>query len=148
MNRRVKAFWIPGLVILILSLGLWPVLRWAFPMGLQFEISLRRLFALVYPRWLLSLAALGALCAYWSRSAGGRVGERLVAALFPVFVQFVILSARLVVTLPRTAPRHWADLFSGLLTWVLVPALAAVMGSLPFLRRTSAMPGPAAGGRV
>jgi hypothetical protein len=144
MNRRVKALWIPGVLTMLLSLGLWPVLRWAFPMGFQFIIGSSRLFVLFYPPWLLSLAALGALGAYCSSRAGGTIGERLIASLFPALQQFIVFSARIVVALHGAAHRRWGDVFSGLLTWVLVPALALLIGSLAFLRRNTAMPGPSA----
>lgn len=142
MNRRVKALWIPGLLTLLLSLGVWHVVRLVFPMGLLFTIGSRDLFVAFYPPWLLSLAALGALGAYCSWRAGGTTGERLAGSLFPAMAQFIVFSARLAVVQPATVPTRWEGVLCGLLSWVVVPAAALLIGSLPFLRRNHAVPGP------
>lgn len=145
MSRRVRVLWIPGLLTLLLSLGVWHVVRRAFPEALpQFTIGSSHFVVWFYPPWLLGLVALGALGAYWSRSAGGTTGQRLVASQFPALAQFVVHSARLVVALPGAAPTRWGDVLFGLLDWVVIPAFAAVIGSLPFLRRKSPRAGPSA----
>jgi hypothetical protein len=149
MNRRVKAVWIPGLLILLVSLGVWRVVRWAFPAAPpQFTIGSSHFLVWFYPPWLLSLLALGALGAWCSWRAGGTTGQRLVASLFPALAQFIFFSARLAVVLPAAAQRRWDEALSGLLGWVAVPAFALLIGSLAFLRRKLAVPGPSAGGRV
>ena len=145
MNRHVKAFWFPSLLTLLLSLGVWRALRWAFPMGFQFAIGSPHFFVWFYPAWLLSLAALGALGAYCSWRAGGTTAERLVAILSPAFALLIVHSARLAVVLPGAGPGRWGGVVSGLLSWVGVPALALLTGSLVFLRRNSTTVGPSAG---
>jgi hypothetical protein len=149
VNRRVKASWIPGLLTLLLSLGVWHVVRRAFPEALpQFTIGSSNFVVWFYRPWLLGLVALGALGAYCSWRAGGTTGQRLVACQFPALAQFVVHSARLVVALPGAAPTRWGEVLSGLLGRVVVPAFALLIGPLAFLRRKPAMPGPSAGGRV
>jgi hypothetical protein len=149
VNRRVKAFWIPGVLTLLLSLGVWHVVRWAFPVAPpQLTIGSSHLVVLFYPPWLLSLVGLGALGAYCSWCAGGRMGERLVASLFPALAQFIVFSVRLAVVVPGAAHRRWGDVLSAPLNWVGIPAVALLIGSLAFLSRKPVMPGPSAGGRV
>jgi hypothetical protein len=149
VNRRVKGLWIPGLLTLLLSLGVWHVVRRAFPESLpQFTIGSSNFVVWFYPPWLLGLVALGALGAYCSRRAGGTTGQRLVACQFPALAQFIFLSARLAVVLPGAAHRRWGEVLFGLLDWVVIPAFALVIGSLAFLGRKPAVPGPSAAGRV
>jgi hypothetical protein len=149
VNCRVRAFWIPGVLTVLVSAGVWHVVRWAFPVAPpQLTIGSSHFVVLFYTPWLLSLVGLGALGAYCSWRAGGRTAERLVASLFPALAQFIAFSARLAVALPGAAHRRWGDVLPALLNWVGTPAVALLIGSLAFLSRKPAMPGPSAGGRV
>ena len=88
MTNRVKQFWFPALVTLLLSMGLlmliqvfgpspWTVSRksgWTFVAPV----------AVIYLPWLLSLPVIGALGAYLSNRAGGSRRAIYFSIVFPV----------------------------------------------------------------
>ncbi len=136
MNARTKNLWLPGLVMLFLSsvllmfitrFGPFPKMVWLDP----------RQPLLLYVPWLISLPVFGALGAYWSKRAGGRVTERIVAGIFPVLMLtgafFMILPIAYV--FDRKIPFSMFVTSFGLilLSWVIIPGAALLLGALPFL---------------
>ncbi len=82
MKKRLHQLWIPGFVVLILSMLVLPVFQ---NLGFQpriAESSPNTIF--FYVPWLLSLPLLGALGTYLSSRAGGSRGTALLASVFPV----------------------------------------------------------------
>jgi hypothetical protein len=90
--------------------------------------------------WLLALPIIGAIAAFWSQRAGGRVSHRLFVSLAPPIIWLGIM---LIILLPLALviDRHVPFSFKleGLLTyivaWVLLPSIPLLLGAAPFLRK-------------
>jgi len=145
MNERTKNLWLPGLVMLFLSsvllmfitrYGPLPIFVWIDP----------RVPLLLYVPWLVALPVFGALGAYWSRRAGGRVRARIAAGVFPV----LMLAAAFGMILPIALifEGHGWRMFQAkalvifLLQWVMIPGAALLLGALPFLRNHASETAP------
>jgi len=105
----------------------------------------------VYGGWLLILAGIGAFAAYWSRRAGGSIVNRTPGALFPAATIVAALGS--LVTNPELKMALIASVFTpadvpilrvlpvianSLVGGILLPAIALMVGALPFLREKSA----------
>lgn len=156
MNYRTKTFWLPGFAAFILSSGLLALF--------QFEDVVPRFYWLTgqmgsghpffafYIGWLMTLPLVGAIAAFWSDRAGGRVLQRALAALAPSLGMLGFLIIAPVISLfiflspfflkPRHMHFHlslgliliW--LLTYFVNWVLLPAVGLLIGSWPFLRRS------------
>lgn len=134
VQNRVRQLWFPGLLTLILSMGLLTMLlkhglqprmaSWNGPDTIPF-----------YVPWLLTLPLFGALGAYLSLRAGGSARAILFSGIFPMLSLaacfFVILPLGFV--LDRSAMFHLtlAGFLGLLLGWVVVPGAALLIGALP-----------------
>jgi hypothetical protein len=87
--------------------------------------------------WAAVLPLAGALGAFVSWRSGGRPGQRVVAALFPALViaglAFLFLMWEVLEPTMR-GEGVLSHFFDALVVWVLFPALALALGTLPFLR--------------
>lgn len=141
MNYRTKSVWLPGLLTLTLSMGLFWFLDRA---GLHPRIVwMNNPPLLCSLPWLLALPAFGAGGAYGSRRGGGGNTEQLLAAVFPAAAMAILFLAVLPVALVVDSHVPLVDIFSGLasgmLGWVVIPGVALVAGALAILathRRT------------
>lgn len=164
LNERTKHFWLPGTTTLFASAGCLAILQFA---GVQADFeplwlhggaaipnSIYLPLAIYWP-WLCFLPFFGAASAYWSRRAGGSKAVQTAAGFFTAFVFFAILLMALVssfiiggltgdVPVGRTL---FLELIGALVSWVVIPALALLLGVLPFLGRASA-PGRSIGAAV
>lgn len=139
MNYRSKVLWLPAFCTFALSMGLLALLQIA---GFQPRIYWldRRLFIPFYVPWLVVLPLVGAIAAFWSQRAGGRVLHRVLASLAPVMIWLGIflLMLPLAMVIDRHVPLTLK--LEGLLTyiaaWVLLPSLALFLGTVPFLRKS------------
>jgi hypothetical protein len=147
LNQRIQTLWMPGVAAAILTVGV--------------SVAVNRvassLFAgphtavFAYGGWLLILTGVGAFAAGWSRLAGGSIADRIGAALFPAAMILAALGS--LVTNPDLKIVVIASVFSpgdvrisGLLPviansvagGILLPAVALLVGALPFLRRKPA----------
>jgi hypothetical protein len=138
MTNRVKQFWFPALVTLLLSMGLlmliqvfgpspWTVSRksgWTFVAPV----------AVIYLPWLLSLPAIGALGAYLSSRAGGSRRAVFSAIVFPVlpYLAFFVVALPVIAIFNDYLAHHFmfSALLLGLFAWVLVPGAALLTGGL------------------
>lgn len=141
MNRRARAFWLPGLFscLFCFSLlkamvfaGLEPRFVWLAPaMGVAFYIP-----------WFVALIVVGALAAWWSRRAGGAVRERLEAALLPSLAMTILFTVLFAISLPFEHHHSLGWMVVAylvmLLAWAVLPGAGLLLGALPFLG-----PGPA-----
>jgi hypothetical protein len=138
IKQRIQAMWLPGLAATIASLVL--------PMGVGFVAdqvyAAPRAAMFVYDAWLVMMAGIGALAAYWSRRAGGSKFSRVTAALLPAGVLFVVIVIVLVASLITLnhppASMTLAGMARSMVRAVLLPAAALLAGALPFLRGKSA----------
>lgn len=141
MNERTRRFWLPGVFTLLLSEALLMLAARVgpFPRVIPFGEALP---LVLYWPWLLTLPVVGALGAYWSRRAGGRLLVRLGASLFPAACPFAFFS--MLLPLAFIVDRHvplalkMSSLAVVLCNWVLFPGAALLVGALPFLKSTAA----------
>ena len=138
MNQRSRTLWVPGLITLTLASVSLMVLQ-------MFTFSRPRVHwidgaeVVVAFGWLLSLVPCGALGAYLSRRAGGSRRNSIIASLFPSLVMLAVLCLVLPVRLfieRNTYLLHHPWYFGRLLlTWIVVPGFALLLGALPVLWR-------------
>jgi hypothetical protein len=148
MNHRVKALWLPGVWTSALSMLLLRLFQipWA---PAPYVFWLRNGMALViYWRWLLCLPVIGAIGAYLSRHAGGKLVQRLLAVSFPVLGMISLLALMspfvLVYDLARYHRSELLPIAILLLGWGVLPEAALLLGALPFLRGDAAESGQVA----
>ena len=148
MNYRVKALWLPGACTIALSGVFLRLLQIRSAPAPYVIWPTHDIPLVIYWRWLLCLPLIGALGAYWSRRAGGKLLERALAASSPalawlcfpgVFIPFVLVFQWIAHHNALLVP---AALF--LLDWVVLPGAALLLGALPFFRGHAAESRPAA----
>ncbi len=156
LNDRTKRFWLPGMSMLLASAGFLAILQaagfrpyftvlWlrggpASPHGLYWPLML-------YFPWLCFLPFLGAAGAYWSRRAGGSPAVQAAVGFFSAFVFLAIFVTVLLFAFVIggimgnvSTPQTLSPEFGGaVMSWIVIPAMALMIGVLPFLRgRTQA----------
>jgi len=144
MTRRWKTMWLPGLAVSVAAQGLLLALGALGAAGRTVWHPPLPPVLLYWP-WLLALPVLGAAGAAWSRQQGGTRFERLIVAVFPLapwLVFFPMGVARILSEDIPTSEKLLVVLVGGL-NWVIVPALALVLGALPVLHRSEATARPA-----
>jgi hypothetical protein len=144
MNCRVKALWLPGVCTSALSLvllGWWQGMLPAPPV-------IWGTYRVLYWQWLLCLPLIGAFGAYWSRRAGGKLLERVLAASFPALgltcVMVLISCAHLVFDFRVTPGLPLVAFAVYVLVWGITPCFLLLLGALPFLKRDTGESRPAA----
>lgn len=137
MNYRTKSLWLPALITLLgasLSLaatqfiGLRPRLVWIGEMGIT-----------LYWPWLASLLLFGAAGAYLSQRAEGPAQARLAAGLSPALIMLIVMCLILPwgLAIDGFAFFRLVAFGLGLITWVVIPGLALLVGAAPFLRASN-----------
>jgi len=154
---RTKILWLPALGALTLSSSLLALLQFSGLVPRFYWLSDRMSGAdyfTFYVPWLIALPVVGAVAALWSKRAGGEAIHRLLAALAPpigllgFFLISPFLTLLMYVLLPlfvnraghrQFAPTLHAPPLTGLLvllvSWILLPAVALLLGAAPFLRK-------------
>jgi len=150
MNDRTKRFWLPGVSMLLASAGCLAILQ---IVGLQADFtplwvrggaatpnSIYVPLAIYWP-WLSVLPFLGAAGVYWSRRAGGSRSVQASVGFFSAFVFLAILLLVLAFSfifggllsgVPATQTL-FPEFMGALLSWVVIPGIALLLGVLPFL---------------
>ncbi|HLW82847.1 MAG TPA: hypothetical protein VKS20_12495 [Candidatus Acidoferrales bacterium] len=147
VNNRTKRFWLPGTAVLLASALLLEIFQlagfspylphfWAAKFGAN-DVWMHHSLAIYVP-WLCALPFLGAAGTYWSRRQGSGPALQIAVGLFPAmvflatFAVFVPL-ALAVGTLPPV--RIFLPALTGqIISWVVIPGAALLLGILPFLR--------------
>lgn len=136
LNDRTKRIWLPGMTILLAS----AVFLAVFQLVGFSPRFLHGWALMVYIPWLCVLPFLGGTGAYWSRRVGSGRAARLAVGLFPVLVFLAIFLVFLPASLAMgTLPpaETFIPAFAGLmLSWVVIPGAALLLGVAPFLRRS------------
>jgi uncharacterized membrane protein YgdD (TMEM256/DUF423 family) len=138
MTNRVKQFWLPSLVTLVLTMGLLALIQIFGPnpwlVARKNGWSLIAPVAVVYLPWLLSLPLVGALGAFLSHRAGGSeraVFSSIVFPVLPYLVFFLVALPVMAIFNDRLAHNiMFGALFVGLFAWVLAPGAALFAGGL------------------
>jgi len=138
MTNRVRQFWFPSLLTLLLSMGLLMLIQFLGPnpwiAARRSGWSLIAPAAVVYLPWLFLLPLIGAMGAYLSNRAGGSQRTMFSSIVFPVLPYLVFFLLALPVTaLFNESLGHnimFLALFLGLLVWVVAPAAALLTGGL------------------
>jgi hypothetical protein len=138
MTNRVRQFWFPSLLTLLLSMGLLMLIQFLGPnpwiAARRSGWSLIAPAAVVYLPWLFLLPLIGAMGAYLSNRAGGSQRTMFSSIVFPVLPYLVFF----LLALPVTAIFNenlghnimFLALSLGLLVWVVAPAAALLTGGL------------------
>jgi hypothetical protein len=138
MTNRVKQFWLPGFLMLFLSIILLTVIQFIGPKPLFVSMQGWRMtapVAVIYVPWLLSLLPIGAMGAYLASRAGASGRAMLLSIVFPVMPHFVFFLVALPVAL--ILDDHLAHnvmlsaLLMGVVAWVVLPGVALLAGGLP-----------------
>jgi len=148
MNYRVKTLWLPGACTIALSGIVLRLLQ--IPSAPAPHVFWLRQGPplIVYWQWFVCLPLVGAVGAYWSRRAGGKLLERALAVSFPVLgpmgLPMLILPFMLIFRwlVHRDALLVPSALL--LLIWVVLPEAALLVGALPFFRGAADESRPAA----
>jgi hypothetical protein len=138
MNERTRKFWLPALASVTAACILVAVVS---QLSYVPRVVLLRsgTMMLVYPIWLLGQLFPGAVGAYFSRRAGGNRLTRLMTGLFPAIAMLAVISI-VVLVQALTQGRHdfgrvdGAMIARAMVSVVLLPAVALLLGILPFLR--------------
>jgi hypothetical protein len=138
MTDRVKQVWLPGFLMLFLSVILLTVIQFIGSKPLFVSIQGWRMtapVAVIYVPWLLSLLPTGAIGAYLASRAGASRRAMLLSIVFPVLPYFVffILALPVVLILDDHIAHNvmLSALFMGLVAWVVLPGVALLAGGLP-----------------
>jgi len=148
MNYRVKTLWLPGACTIALSGIVLRLLQ--IPSAPAPHVFWLRQGPplIVYWQWFVCLPLVGAVGAYWSRRAGGKLLERALAVSFPVLgpmglpmliLPFMLIFRWLVHRDALLVPSALV-----LLIWVVLPEAALLVGALPFFRGAADESRPAA----
>jgi len=133
VNHRTKSLWLPGMATLLGASALLALIQFAgFQPRLVWFGGHAMLF---YWHWLVALPVFGALGAYLSQRARGSICARLAAGLSPVLVMLITMCLILpwAVAVDGFSSLLIASFGVGLTNWVALPALALLIGALPFL---------------
>src|SRR6185437_328172 len=148
MIERIRRFWFPSVAILLASVAFLAAIQ---AVGLRPHFMMKgELPLVIYLPWLVVLPFLGAGGAYWARCQRG--GQTVASAIgFLPVLKFLgsfvaVFVASLLVALPvcvalgaLTADAEFFIVLAGaILSWVVIPGVALLLGVLPFLRTRGA----------
>lgn len=138
MSHDMKTLCVPGLTALCCAAALMLGVTVLFPSELWLDprASVRLAIAGL---WMSSYLAFGALGAWLSRRAGGSMRTRFVAGIFPMALHLAIYVP--LIALGLMAQRALEPARAGVnfqprivLIFLILPAVALALGTLPFLR--------------
>lgn len=155
LNDRTRHFWLPGMSMFLASTGLLAVFQLA---GFLSHFSVLWLHGgprdphaiylplMIYYPWLCVLPFVGAVGACWSRRAGGsrtvQAAVGFLSAFVFVAILLTVLNASFVIAgLTGEAPVSmtlFPECSGAIVSWVVIPGVALLLGVLPFLRDSSA----------
>ena len=141
MKYRIKTLWLPGVCTSVLSSVL---LQWfqRVPPAPPVIRLWQGTYLIIHWGWLLCLPLIGALGAYWSRRAGGKLLDRVLAASLYALALTCAMALGFCIGLVSD---FGASLRLGLVGFVvdllgygIAPFLLLLLGALPFLRGDAA----------
>ena len=136
MNPRTRSLWLPAMVNLVAAPGLLMILQ---KLAIQPRVLWIGDMAMVlYLPWLVALPIFGAFGAFLAKRACAGSVNRLIAGLSPALA--VLGAFALVLPVSLITDRHLLSNFPftyfalTVCNWVVLPAIALLVGTLPFLR--------------
>jgi len=141
MNNRTRSLWLPAMANLIVAPGWLMILQ---KLAVQPRVLWIGDMAMVlYLPWLVTLPIFGAFGALLAKRAHARFVNRLIVGLSPALAVLgafaLILPVSLVVDQHRLTNFPFAYFALTIFNWVVLPALALLIGTLPFLRETNTL---------
>jgi hypothetical protein len=141
MNKRTRSLWLPAMANVIVAPGLLMILQ---KLAVQPRVLWIGDMAMVlYLPWLIALPIFGAFGAFLARRAQARFMNRIIVGLSPALAVLgafaLVLPVGLVVDHQRLSTFPFAYFGLTIFNWVLLPALALLIGTLPFLRESPAI---------
>jgi len=132
MNDRVRQLWLPGLVTLLLWMGIFVLIQIFGPS--HWIVARKSVWshivpaAVIYILLMLSLPVLGAMGAYLSVSAGGSRRAVICSTVFPVSPYLVVFIVAVPAALIADGNIIFTPLLVGLFAWVIFPGVALLAG--------------------
>src|ERR1700691_5639003 len=133
MNARTKQLWLPGLVSLATSMVFLMIL---VQISMQPRYLGRSPLQMVLLPWLALLPPCGAAGAYLSRRGGARLPARLVSGLVPMIVLFSVVGILIVTHFIVLARPHLPFISIWIALGIVLPSVALLLGTAPFLKAT------------
>lgn len=145
MNQRTRSFWLPAFITLTAAV-LFEAILAQISYGPKMISGHPNMMLVIWPAWLAGQPFLGAIGAYMSRRAGGTRFARLAAGLSPMIIAFAVISVAYIAGLidgtlhARIDQGHFAldSTAKFVLGVIVIPGLAMLLGTLPFLRSADA----------
>ena len=136
MNNRTRSLWLPVMANLIAAPGLLMILQ---KLAVQPRVLWIGDMAMVlYLPWLVTLPIFGAFGAFLAKRAQAPFMNRLIVGLSPALAVLgafaLVVPVSLVVDSHRLRDFPFAYFALTIFNWVVLPALALLIGTLPFLR--------------
>ncbi|MGC1483735.1 MAG: permease prefix domain 1-containing protein [Candidatus Acidiferrum sp.] len=131
MTPRVVQFWLPGLLTFLVSMVLLELVQKVGPKPIILGLDKGIPILMFYTGWLVMLPLAGALGAYLSHRARGSFRIALASSLFPVLPLVVVFLTAIPIGLAMghgLMPKVFLNIS---VEWVLLPAVALLMGGLP-----------------
>jgi hypothetical protein len=136
MNPRTRSLWLPAMVNLVAAPGLLMILQ---KLAIQPRVLWIGDMAMVlYLPWLITLPIFGAFGAFLAKRANADSVNRLIVGLSPALA--VLGAFALLLPVSLITDRHLLSNFPfayfalTVCNWVVLPAIALLVGTLPFLR--------------
>lgn len=137
-ERRFRTLWLPGVCTGALASVLLRLLQIPSAPAPSVFWPWHSTELVIYWRWLVCLPVVGGIGAYWSRHAGGKLMQRVLAVSFPVLgmISLPVLMSPFALVFHGIV--HHESLLVPfallLLGWGVLPEAALLLGALPFLR--------------
>ncbi len=146
MNERTRTMWLPAmaslagaalLLLIVQKLGVQPRVGWVQ------DTAQQKMAMVFYLPWLIALPVFGALGALLAGRSQASKLHRVIAGTAPALAMLGSFAVLLPVSLVLDRTAHlsgfpWGYFALTVLNWVGLPALALLLGALPFLRDSPA----------
>jgi hypothetical protein len=143
LSHRTKSLWLPGFISLAVATLFLFAEEFVLTRDPSFDMADLSLHPQhvasglplwLYGAWLVAQVLCGALGAFFSRRGGGSIVARIVAGAFPALMMLVVLALVIPIGVVFYVLSHPSVIALVMLIWAGGPAVALLIGALPFLR--------------